>query len=582
MRFKLSLFIVVILTVFTAAAKLSTAKKENRPAVVAADIILKSKQILRCTPDWYNINEDSLAAGIGVLPGWGNYQWRISSASDSARFYFNQGINLYYSFHIIEAMASFKKAQLFDDSHAMIYWAQALAYGPNINDFAYAATPEAYAAAQKAISLKSRCTEKEKALIEAMSVRYTADSTTSRESLNQLYADNMKKAHQTFKRDADIAALYADALMLQHPWDYWKHNGEAQPWTPSITQLLSNVLKIHPEHPGANHYYIHAVEASPNPSIAIASADRLGKLMPGVAHMIHMPSHIYIRSGHYKKGIQVNELSVTGYNRYLRLYPEVQNNAPLYLFHNLHMQTACAMMTANYAYSNKSANECSRSFDTAFLSLPQPMGNFIQYVYMTNFLNNVRFGKWDSILNAAAIEERHTYASVLWHWSRGMAFAGRNNPLEAAAELELMQQKMKHPDMFIVMAPFNSPDAAAKVAEKILEGSIAVQQKRYTDAIASFKQAVTNESAMIYNEPRDWLIPARHYLGNALLLAGENRKAEVVFKEDLKENPHNHWALMGLATSLQQQHKTNEAKLVQKRYKKAVEGSDIGTGIIVF
>lgn len=582
MPFKLTALIIIILMMFTAAAKLSITQKETTAQRVTVETILKSKQILQCSPDWSNINEDSLATGIGVLPGWGNYQWRISSASDSARFYFNQGINLYYSFHIIEAMASFKKAQLFDDNNAMIYWAQALAYGPNINDFAYAATPEAYAAAQKAISLKTGCNAKEKALIDAMSVRYTADSSTSRESLNQLYADKMKNAYEAFKRDADIAALYADALMLQHPWDYWKHNGEAQPWTSAIIQVLEGILKIYPQHPGANHYYIHSVEASPNPSRAIASADRLGKLMPGVAHMIHMPSHIYIRSGNYKKGVQVNELSVKGYKLYLGLYPEVQSNAPLYLFHNLHMQTACAMMRASYAYSNKSANECSYSFDTTFLSLPQPMGNFIQYVYMTNFLNNVRFGKWDSILNATAIEERHTYANVLWHWARGMAFAGRDKTNDAANELQLMQKKMKHPDMFIAMEPFNSPDAGARVAEKILEGTIAVKQKKHSDAIAFFEQAVNNEAAMIYNEPRDWLLPARHYLGNALLLAGDYKKAEVVFREDLKENPDNHWGLMGLLTALQQQHKSAQAQVIKVKYSKAVEGCDIGKGHIVF
>ncbi len=582
MRFKLLAVTAIILVVFTAAAKFSESKKEINPARIPAELILKGKQIIQCSPDWASIDEDSLANGISVLPGWGNYVWTITSKNDSARFYFNQGINLYYAFHIIEAMASFKKAQLFDDNSAMIYWAQALAYGPNINDFAYAATPEAYAAAQKAEALKAGCTEKEKALINAMAIRYTADSTSSRETLNQLYADNMKKAYHRFKQDADVAALYADALMLQHPWDYWQHNGEAKPWTPEINSVLEGILQTTPEHPGANHYYIHSIEASPTPAKAIASADRLGKLMPGVAHMIHMPSHIYIRSGNYKKGITVNEMSVKGYNLYLKLYPDVQNNAPLYLFHNLHMQSACAMMMANYEYSNKSADECSFSFDTSFLSLPQPMGNFIQYVYMTNFINNVRFGKWDSILNAPAIDNRHTYAKVLWHWARGMAFAGKSQLAEAQAELERMQEKMKHPDMFIVLEPFNSPDAAAKVAEKILQGSIAVKQKKYTAAVVFFAQAVTYESAMIYNEPRDWLLPARHYLGNALLLAGENIKAEKVFNDDLKENPHNHWALQGMFSALKKQHKNTQAEKVKKQYKKAVESSDIGEGNIVF
>lgn len=537
---------------------------------------------MQCTPDWSSIDEDSLAKGIGVLPGWGNYRWNIASKNDSARFYFNQGINLYYAFHIIESMASFKKAQLFDDTNAMIYWGQALAYGPNINDFAYAATPEAYAAAQKAVSLKTGCSAKEKALIDAMAVRYSQDSTISRDSLNQLYTAGMKNAYRSFRQDGDIAALYADAMMLLHPWDYWKHNGEAQPWTPVINNVLESILKTHPEHPGANHYYIHSIEASPNPSKAIASADRLGQLMPGVAHMIHMPSHIYIRNGNYKQGVKVNEMSIKGYNTYLSLYPDVQNNAPLYLFHNLHMQSACAMMRANFAYSDKSANECSHSFDTSFMSLPQPLGNFVQYVYMTNFINDVRFGKWDNILNAAKIEEHHIYANALWHWARGMAFAGWNVFTDAETELKLMQEKMKHPDMFIVMQPFNSPNDAAKVAENILAGTIATKQKDYKKAITLLETAVKDEDAMIYNEPKDWLLPARHYLGNTLLLAGEFVKAEKIFREDLKENPNNHWGLAGLYSALQKQNKKNEAVLIKKKYKKELEGGDIMEGFVVF
>jgi tetratricopeptide (TPR) repeat protein len=556
--------------------------REKQQPLVLRETVLKRQQIIQCSPDWSQINEDSLANNIGVLPGWGNYRWHITAKNDSAQFYFNQGISMYYAFHIMEAMASFKKAQLFDAGNAMIYWAQALAYGPNINDFAYAATPEAFAAAQKALSLKNNCTEKEKALIEAIAVRYSSDSTISRASLNQLYADALKKSYSRLKQDADIATLYADALMLQHPWDYWKHNGTAEPWTPQILSVLESILSKYPNHPGANHYYIHMIEASSNPQRALASANRLGILMPGVAHMVHMPSHIYIRSGNYTEGIKVNEMSVQGYNKYLTLYPAVQNNAPLYLIHNLHMQTACAMMKGNYSYSNKSAVACSLSFDTSFLSMPAPLGNFIQYVYMTPAINNVRFGKWDEILNAAPVKEQHLFATVLWHWARGMAFAGKNNTAAAANELMLMQQKMKAPDMQVVMEPFNSPFAAAKVAEKILAAAIAVHENDFTKAIELLNEAVVNEDALIYDEPKDWLLPARQYLGAALLQAGNAVKAAQVFKEDLKDNPNNHWALYGLYQSLIKQKKNTAAIAVKKQFDTAFAGSDIPAGHIVF
>jgi tetratricopeptide (TPR) repeat protein len=559
--------------------------KENKPPKlqqVSKETVLKNKFILQCSPDWSQINADSLANGIGVLPGWGNYRWHISTKSDSAQFYFNQGINLYYAFHIIESMASFKKAERFDENNAMIYWAQALAYGPNINDFAYASTPAAFAAAQKAVSLKNNCTLKEKALINAMSVRYAADSTLSRESLNQLYTDEMKKAHLRLKQDADVGTLYADAMMLQHPWDYWKHNGEAQPWTQQIITVLENVIAKHPIHPGANHYYIHTVEASPNPGRALPSADRLGKLMPSVSHMIHMPSHIYIRTGNYKKGMEVNEMSVSGYNSYFSLYPEVQNNLPLYLFHNLHMLSACAMMRANYESAKKSADECRQSFDTSFMSLPAPLGNYVQYIYMTPVFNHVRFGKWDEILNMPSVKDHHIYATVLWYWAKGMAFARKNNIASAKEQLEIMQQKMKAPDMQVVMQPFNAPVAAAKVAEKILAGVIAEKENDLNKAIVLFTEAAANEDALIYTEPRDWLLPARQYLGDALLKAGKAEKAAIAFKEDLKENPNNHWSLYGLYLCLKKQQKNSAAVTVKKQFDKAFKENDMATPQIVF
>lgn len=540
------------------------------------------KKIIQCTPDWSEVNADSLANSIGVLPGWGDYRWNISTKSDSARFYFNQGINMYYAFHIIESMASFKKAALFDTTSAMLYWAQALAYGPNVNDYAYAATPEAYAAAQKAAALKNSCTAKEKMLIDAMAIRYSADSTISRASLNQLYADAMKKSFASFKSDADIGTLYADALMLQHPWDYWKHNGEPEPWTPQLLQVLENVIQVHPEHPGANHYYIHAVEASPHSKRAMPSADRLGTLMPGVSHMIHMPSHIYIRNGKYTKGITVNEMSVTGYTNYLSLFPEVQNNIPLYLTHNLHMQTACAMMKANYAYSNKSAMACRNSFDTSFLSLPAPMGTNIQYWYMTPVFNDVRFGKWDAVLHAEPVKPQHVYATVLTHWARGMAFAAKHDIAAAVAELKLLQAGINAPDMLVVTEPFNAPASAAKVAEKILAGVIAEQQHDFKNAISLLTEAVQLEDQLIYNEPRDWLLPSREYLGNALLKSGNAAEAEKRFKEDLAENPDTHWALYGLHQALLQQKKLKEAAIIKQQFDKAFEGADILPGSIVF
>lgn len=554
----------------------------NNLTFISRQEALEKKFIVQCSPDWNHLNTDSMANGIQILKGWGNYQWPIVSKSDSARLYFQQGISMYYSFHLIEAMASFKKAAQFDDNNAMIYWAQALAYGPNINDYAYSATPAAFTATQKAVSLSANSTAKEKILIKAMSVRYASDSTISRASLNQLYTDEMQKAYLQFSNDADIAALYADALMNQHPWEYWKHNGDAQPWTPRILEVLEKTLVQSPLHPGANHYYIHAVEASGNPQRALHSADLLSKLMPSVSHMVHMPSHIYIRSGMYTEGMKVNEMSLKGYKDYLAVYPEVANAASLYLIHNIHMQAACAMMGAEYAYSAKSAEACRTSFDTSFMSIAAPFGTFVQYVYMTPVINNVRFGKWDALLNASPVSENYVYANVLYHWARGIAFARSNKITEAKEELAYLQKNIQQPDMLVVMQPFNAPADAAKVAQKLLEGIIAEQENDLPTAEKLFTEAVNREDAIIYNEPKDWLLPARPYLGAVLLKAGAYSKATIVFKQDLKENPNNHWSLKGLYQSLLKQQQHTAAALVKKQLDKAIAIDDMKDLPVVF
>ncbi len=554
----------------------------NQLKFISREEALRNKFITQCSPDWNHLNSDSLAKGISVLQGWGNYQWPVASKSDSARLYFQQGISMYYSFHIIEAMASFKKAAIFDGNNAMIYWAQALTYGPNINDYTYSATPEAFVAAQKAVSLSANCTSKEKALIKAMSVRYTSDSTTSRAFLNQLYTDAMQKGYLQFPNDADMAALYADAMMLQHPWEYWKHNGEARPWTPRILEVLEKTLQQSPLHPGANHYYIHAVEASANPQRALPSAHLLAKLMPSVSHMVHMPSHIYIRSGLYDEGTKVNEMSLKAYNGYLAAYPDVANNASLYLIHNLHMQTACAMLGKGYDYSLKSADASRASFDSSFMSMPGPFGTFIQYVYMTPVINNIRFGKWHEVLNAPAIPENYVYANVLAHWAKGMALARTNDIAAAKRELSWLQKNMNQGDMMVVMQPFNAPADAAKVAEKLLEGIIAEQENDLVTAVNLLTEAVKYEAALIYNEPRDWLLPSREYLGAVLLKAGSYAKAENIFMEDLKENPNNHWSLKGLYESLQKQKKYTAAGIIKKQLDIAVAMDDMKDLPVVF
>ncbi len=334
MLFKLSIaaFITALATFFLADQPSSSATVERKKATIS------------CGVDWENIDEILKDIDIPPMPGAGIYKWKISTTNDSAQFYFNQGINMYYGFHIIESLASFKKALKFDSKAPMIHWALALAYGPNINDVGYSTSPEAFEALNNLNKYAAKATPVERSLIDAMNLRYSNDTTQTREHLNQLYVDKLKEAVDKHPNAPDVLALYADAMMLQHPWDLWHVNGTPKEWTPAIREVLEKLLKISPDHPGANHYYIHVMEPSPFANLAAASADRLGRLTPGLSHMVHMPSHIYLRTGNYQKGVQVNVEAVNQYNKYKKLFPAVTNNEFLYRLHNEHMLVNNAMM----------------------------------------------------------------------------------------------------------------------------------------------------------------------------------------------------------------------------------------------
>ena len=297
--------------------------------------------------------------------------------------------------------------------------------------------------------------------------------------------------------------------------------------------------------------------------------------MPGVAHVVHMPSHIYIRSGYYGIGEAVNEQAVKGYYDYLEKFPATVNNAPLYLIHNLHMQATCANMDGRFKLSMKSSVDCKNSFDSSWQSIPDYMGGFIQYVYMTPYLTLIRFGKWDDILQTPENPPEHVYANLLWHYGRGLAYARKHDFVNAGKQLDLLKQKMTAPILKAPAPSYANPAiAGAEVAEKILEGSIAEEQNNYGLAIELLRNAVTLEDSMIYNEPKDWVHPARQYLGNVLCKAKKYAAAAQVYQQDLQINPNNGWSLTGLATALAQQGKTAEAMKAKQAAARAFSKTD--------
>jgi tetratricopeptide (TPR) repeat protein len=538
-------------------------------------IEFKKKNIISCSPDRNDLLKLLDDVDISPMPGAGKYHWKITTSSDSAQFYFDQGINMYYGFHIIEAMASFKKAAKFDPENPMVWWAQALALGPNINDVGYAASPEALATTQKAIDLSTKATAVEKSLILAMEKRYSKDSTQTREKLNQDYVDELKKAYQKYPNNADIAALYADALMLQHPWDLWNNDGTPKPWTPAIRTTLEKLLATTPQHPGANHYYIHVMEASPYAAKALPSADRLGKLTPGLSHLVHMPSHIYIRVGQFNKGTRVNKEAVSQFKKYGDLFPSVKENAFLYEWHNLHLQASCDMLAGSYGNAQKTALAIKTAIDTSLLSMPAPMGSYVQYMYATEILANVRFGKWQELINMTKPSSHHIYLSLLYHFGRGMGFAAQKNFSAAQEERKELQELMKHESLTIAIKPFSPPTEGSKCADNLLAGFIQLKQNKPEAAISYWQKAVEIEANMIYAEPRDWMLSPKQYLGTALLAADKSAEAQKIFEKDLKVNAENIWSLHGLQRALSKQNKKSEAGLIKARLLKASSRTDV-------
>lgn len=569
----MKLFFIPFLAFFTALGVVSISKKE--PVSAFSTDTYKLKSLVRCSPDWEVLKNYFDEADIPPMPGAGKYKWNIHAKSDSAQFYFNQGINMYYGFHIIEAMASFIKAAKFDPSNPMVWWAQSLAYGPNINDGVYTASPAAIDAIQKAIDLSGKSSPVEKSLMQAMAVRYSIDSTVARQTLNHDYTSAMEKIYLQYTTNADVAALYADAMMLEHPWEIWNTDGTPKPWTPRIREVLEKTLAKAPEHPGINHYYIHVMEPSPFPEKALASADRLGKLNPGLSHLVHMPSHIYLRTGYYIKGYTVNEEAVKQYKNYLQLFPGVAVNEALYRLHNEHMLVNCAIHAGRKQYSIEAAIALQKSIDTSFLSIPGGLGNSIQYVYMIPTLAMIRFEDWDGLIAAPPIEDRHVYASLLWHFGRGMAFSEKNNNPEAMNELSIVEGLLKDSSLYEPFTPFSPAIDGATIAAWLLKGTIALKQNNFNDAIDNFKLAVEREKRMVYNEPRDWLLNPKNYLANGYALAGQNKEAEKMFRQDLNDNNENVWSLAGLYKTLIKQNKKQEASGVLARLKKASLKSDV-------
>jgi tetratricopeptide (TPR) repeat protein len=487
--------------------------------------------------------------------------------------YFNQGLNLYYSYHLTESVASFKEAARFDSTSAMAYWGEALAMGPYYNNYYYKMPFTVLPVIRKMNRFADAASAKEKDLIETMNKRYSGDTLDSRRAaLDRAYSAGLKGLISKYPADQDIKALYIDGVMLEHKWDFWTPDGKPKEWTPELVSYCGQILRVNPRHPAALHYQIHLVEASPHPEDALHSADVLQAIMPGVGHMVHMASHMYQRNGLYGKGEEVNERS----NDAANLYDSLARNLNLgrnVLVHVYAVQTYCAMNGGMFEKSMHAASRCRSSILVNNRTILNRTN--IQYSYMMPVFAWVRLGRWQEIIDAPVPEARLGFACLLNDFARGLAYI-RKGKVEAAKKcLDSLRGKLTDSSLAVRNLPFNAPIQAAEIAGSILDGEILFAEKKYDESIAAFKKAMKVEDGMIYREPKEWPIPVRHFLGACLLKLGRAIEAEKIYHEDLVLNPGNGWSLLGLYQSLQWQKKKPEAAEYKTKYMRAFADAEV-------
>jgi tetratricopeptide (TPR) repeat protein len=511
-----------------------------------------------------------------LMQGMGSYHYKITTSSEQAQSFFDQGLTLAYAFNHAEAERSFREAARLDPNCTMCYWGISLVLGPNINmQMDKEAVPPAYVALKKAQELMKNASGKEQDYVKALATRYGPSAVEDRTKFNEAYANAMREVVKKYPDDLDAATLFAEALMDIHPWDYYnKDTREPQPWTPEIVSTLESVMKRDPNHPGANHFYIHAVEASKNPERGLPMAGRLSTLVPAAGHLVHMPAHIYIRTGNYDKASEVNEHAIKSDNSYLSGCHAPGAYSLVYVPHNHHFLSASATLEGRSKVAIDSANAVRSKVDAHMMR--QDAMAVLQHFYMVPTLVLMRFGQWNEILASAPPDQDLIYPNGIWHYARGIASVRIGKIDDAKKELEQVTAIGTNAALEkLLLMDLHKTTDLMQIAKEHLAGEIDAASKNYKSAIEHLKTAVEVEDHLTYDEPPVWSNPIRHYLGAVLLEAKRPAEAEKVYREELTKFPKNGWSLIGLQQSLAAENKKSEADSVKKEFDSAWARADI-------
>ena len=537
--------------------------------------ILMCSIVLHCEPSSAAGKHGSAEGNAPLFSDLGNLNHPITTKSERAQRYFDQGLTFSYGFNHDEAIRSFKAAAAIDPDCAMAYWGIALCMGPNINmPMDPATAPEAYAQLQKAIALKDKVSKKEQAYIDALATRYEATAPADRAPLDHAYANAMRGVYEAYPDDLDAAALYVESLLDLRPWNYWTRDGEPLPGTEKIVTLLEAILVKDPNHFGACHFYIHAVEASKTPERAEAAADRLLTLVPAAGHLVHMPSHAYIRIGRYHDASSANQKADEADDSYITQCNNQGAYPLLYHPHNTHFLAATAAMEgrANVAI------DAARKTNTLTVHGPAdaPGMEAIQHFLITPAFALVRFAKWDEVMREASPPADRPYMAALWRYSRTIATARMGHLADAERELGALREVIKTHDLSKAMiSATNTAASVLEVALAVAEAEVELARGNTDAGIAHYQRAVEKEDALNYTEPPDWYTPTRHGLGAVLLDAGKTSEAEAVYRADLERNVKNGWGYFGLAQALRAQGKMEEAAKIDELFKESWKHADI-------
>ena len=507
---------------------------------------------------------------VVLVTGLGDLHHPVSTKKPQAQQFFDQGLRFIYAFNHDEAARSFQHAAELDPKLAMAFWGVAEAVGPNYND---PADPDRYKhahdAVQRAVDLSADASPSDQAYIQALAKRFPADPKSDLKKAAEDYRDAMRQVVSEFPDDLDAATLFAEAGMNLHPWGLWHVDGTPEAGTDEIVSTLESVMKRDPNHLGAIHYYIHAVEASASPERALAGANKLAALAPGAGHIVHMPAHVYIRTGDYEAAVKTNEKAAEVDRAYIKA-TGVQGIYPMmYYSHNLHFIAMCAAMNGNYAESRKNADLLTANVGPHVKEVP-PLEGFMTIPMAVE----IRFHHWNEILKMPQPDAAMKTATVFWHFGRGMALAGTGKVTEAEAEYKIVSdaEAATPPDVIFQMPINNKAKDIMKIAKDVLGAKIAVAKKDNSGAIVMLREAVAIQDTLKYGEPPDWFFPVRESLGATLLMNGEADGAEKVFREDLERNLRNPRSLWGLHQALLQQKRGYDAGFVEKQFEASWKG----------